>query len=155
HLFRRALPAVALLLAAAAPARADNYLIYFLDGFTISGRVVEQKTLVTDSISKEAWVLPKGIYVDDGPRRFFFPPGLMKESDKKIPVPQDAIGTGRYPKGIVIPERRGVPVMVEVTDDGPFNEKWDRTFRYRTTTYEVRVPQHLMELTSFYARAAA
>src|SRR5262249_26416811 len=48
-------------------------------------------------------------------------------------------------------------VVVDILKDGdgPFNEKWDRTFRYRTTTYPVDVPQHLMELTPFHARADA
>jgi len=147
-----ALPAAALLLATATLARGD--LIFFADGFTIQGEVKEQRVLVTDSFSKESWVVPRGVYVDDGPRRFFFSyKGL--DADKTVKRAEDAIGTGRYPKGVILPENRGIPIMLNVVDEGTFNEKWDRTFVYQTAGRWVKVPEHLLRLTSFYAQVAS
>src|SRR5215471_670586 len=145
------LPAVALLLATATLARAD--LIFFKDGFTISGKIREERTLMIDSFSKESWVLPKGVYIDAGARRVFFGYGQMEEGQKTLPQVEDAIGTGRK---IILPDRgRGIPIVVEVVHSGPFNEKWDRVFVYRTVGRDVYVPQHIMELSSSYVRVDA
>src|SRR5262245_54652661 len=128
------LPAVALLLATATLARAD--LIFFKDGFTISGKIREERTLMIDSFSKESWVLPKGVYIDAGARRVFFGYGQMEEGQKTLPQVDDAVGTGRK---IILPPgtARGIPIVLEVVQAGPFNEKWDRLFIYRTVGRDV------------------
>src|SRR5947209_12145431 len=45
--------------------------------------------------------------------------------------------------------------MMEVIDPGTFDEKWDRIYLYQTLGRAVRVPEHLMTLTPFYAHVAA
>src|SRR5262249_27749641 len=116
------LPAVALLLATATLARAD--LIFFKDGFTISGKIREERTLMIDSFSKESWVLPKGVYIDAGARRVFFGYGHMEEGLRSLPQVEDAVGTGRYAKtGPVIFPKFGIPIMLGGGEATPFNEK--------------------------------
>src|SRR5436305_929013 len=122
------LPAVTLLLTTGTLARAD--LIFFKDGFSIYGKLMERRTLRVDSFSKESWVAPLGVYIDDGPRRFFFSYGQIQASDSIIVRPEDAIGTGR--NRVILPDPGGIPIMMEVIDPGTFDEKWDRIYLYQT-----------------------
>ena len=105
-------PAVGLLLALAAAARAD--LIFLKDGFVIQGKVHRESTSMLDPHSKETITIPKGFfYVDDGARRFYFSPRQVQDVDKDFQVAEDNVTTGRF-ISIVGPQRQ--PVILDIAE---------------------------------------
>ncbi len=147
----------AVLLAAAAPARAD--LLITKDGFIIQGKAVREHNAIYDPHAKRNETIATGsFFIDDGARRIYLSPSLVQTVEDKIFRPADgaqAVSTIRA----LNPARP--PAVVEVLRAGPFDDKWDRTFLFKgyyaaeKLEYNVAVPQHLQELNTQYARADA
>ena len=144
-----ALAAVLALVVTARPARAD--LIFLKDGFVLVGKVKEERSRVFDAISKTSYTVPKGFFfVDDGPRRFFFSPLQVQAKDRAFSRPEERASNFRK---VIMLNPPGMPVIVRMTDTPDFSPKWERVVQYRTTTYQVKVPQRLQELNSAFAAA--
>ncbi|HEY7153311.1 MAG TPA: hypothetical protein VH575_05060 [Gemmataceae bacterium] len=130
------------------PARAD--LVYFKDGFALEGQIKREMTLEFDQVGREAYHMPKGFfYVDDGPRRIFFSP-----SQVRYPFHKDPAGEER----IVCPDPRmqvnpkTFPGLLEVMTAPEWDDKWNRRFQFRSPNGPVNVPQHISQLTPYWAR---
>ena len=149
-----ALLALAALLLALPPARAATppkaALLLFKDGFTLRGYVIREHKTITDSVSGLPVQLPEGFFlVDDLARRVIFSQGrLAKILDDPSFEPQNGVLVERRPLDFTF--AKPLPPIREVLEAGPFNEKWDRTYRYNTTSREVRVPQHLSALSPVF-----
>jgi dienelactone hydrolase len=141
-----------------APAHAEppkSALILFKDGFSLQGYVIREKKTITDSATGMPVQLPEGFFlVDDLARRVIFSPSrLAKVIDDQSFQPESGVLVQRRSKADAF--ARPVPPIRQVLEAGPFNEKWDRTYRYNTTDREVVVPQHLSALSPYYARVDA
>jgi predicted esterase len=136
-------------LLASRPCRAD--LIFFKDSFAVEGRVKREMTLEFDKVGQEAYHVPKGFYfVDDGPRRIFFSPARVRYVFSKEPTGEEKI-VCPDPRGQINP--KVLPEFLEVIKAPEWDEKWNRRFQFRSPNGIENVPQHISQLTPFWARA--
>src|SRR5262249_40957637 len=144
--------AAGLLLAAAAPARAD--MIFLKDGFVLVGKLRQEKVQIVDPYTKKTDTVSRGfMFVDNGPRRYYFSPVHVQDTDAAFVRPEDTVSNFRR---IILPPNTGrMPVIVEVVEAPDFDKSWTRTLKYNTTTYSLAVPQRLQVLNSFYAQVDA
>ncbi|MEY4789590.1 MAG: hypothetical protein RLZ61_1808, partial [Planctomycetota bacterium] len=128
-------------------------IVILKDGFILQGMVKRESVTEFDPVSKEPVVIPKGFYmVDDGARRIYFNPNLVRTLDKR-----DSIQEERWihNKAIYIPGGKGAPPFwaeVEATD---WDSKWERTYKYRSPVGVVGVFQHISNLSSYAIRVDA
>ncbi len=128
-------------------------IVILKDGFILQGMVKRESVTEFDPVSKEPVVIPKGFYmVDDGARRIYFNPNLVRTLDKR-----DSIQEERWihNKAIYIPGGKGAPPFwaeIEATD---WDSKWERTYKYRSPVGVVGVFQHISNLSSYAIRVDA
>src|SRR5262245_61859432 len=82
-----------------ARAQRKEALIILKDGFTIRGKVIEQRDFFIDPESKQSFTIPKAgslINLDDFVRRIFFIPGQLQEVIEKKDFDRDLIELKRY-----------------------------------------------------------
>jgi pimeloyl-ACP methyl ester carboxylesterase len=132
-------------------ARAD--LIFLKDGFVLEGRVRRESVTEVDPFSKEPFVIPKGFFlIDDGARRVYFSPTQVRIVEKKEPPVEERV-LRKSNKLLLNP--RILPPLLEVVEEAPWDKNWDRVFRFRSPDATVAVPEHMSELSSYYARVDA
>jgi pimeloyl-ACP methyl ester carboxylesterase len=130
------------------PTRAD--LVYFKDGFALEGKIKREMTLEFDQVGREAYHMPKGFfYVDDGPRRIFFSPSQVRYPLRKEPAGEDQVV---YPDGRPQINPKKLPDFLEVVKAPEWDDKWSRRFQFRSPNGPVNVPQHISQLTPYWAR---
>ncbi len=140
----RAGTAALLILGLTAVVRAD--LIFLKDGFVIQGQVKRAYDFDIDmGVGTE---IPKGpFYLDDGPRKVLFSPRQISLVEKRDPGKEDRLNAA-----IDLPGGKPLPPLLEVLSTTPFNDKWRRSIRIRTSpnnSYEL--PQHLGFITPYWA----
>lgn len=152
---RLSLPLAALVLFVAAPP-SNAQLIFLKDGFILNGKVRKEQTTVVDNIAGEAYQYTKGYHVDDGPRRYYFAPTQMQRIDEAFVRPED---TAFFPRSYAIIPVKGHPgAIIDILEVTPWDEKWDRTFRFqglRDNGGTWTLKQHLSTLSSHYGMAVS
>jgi hypothetical protein len=148
HSWRLAAPvfAAALVTLAALPsARGDLFVLK--DGTVLQGKVRREGRVEYDKDSKEAYVVHSGVYyVDDGPRRVFFPKDRVGEV-----VPEDASQEESFAHPEAVYRRGRVPPIIEVMDATAWDANWDRDIRVRTYDGNYKIGQRLGLLTPHFA----
>jgi hypothetical protein len=128
-------------------------IVILKDGFILQGTVKRESVTEFDPVSKEPVIIPKGFYmVDDGARRIYFNPNLVRTLDKRDPIQEER---WIHNKAIYIPNGKGAPPFwaeVEATD---WDSKWERTLKYRSPVGLVGVFQHISNLSSYSIRVDA
>jgi pimeloyl-ACP methyl ester carboxylesterase len=127
----RLLATAAVLALIAAPAAA--HLIVFRDGFVIEGQAKQNTTIVVDTGTKEAVMMPKGhVVIDDGPRRILFSPFQASIVENKAPPVEDQVrcnpGRLAFPGGT--PGK--MPPVLEILSVTDFSSKFERKIEIRT-----------------------
>ena len=65
-------------------------IVILKDGFILQGTVKRESVTEFDPVSKEPVIIPKGFYmVDDGARRIYFNPNLVRTLDKRDPIQEE------------------------------------------------------------------
>jgi pimeloyl-ACP methyl ester carboxylesterase len=101
---------------------------------------------------QEVIFVPSGFFfLDDGPRRVFFGSKLLRNVKPRPETTEEKVQRNRDIR--IQPET--VPQVDEVLSVGSFNEKWDRTVKFRSGLHGKKVEQHLTVLTPYYARTDA
>ena len=128
-------------------------IVILKDGFILQGTVKRESVTEFDPVSKEPVIIPKGFYmVDDGARRIYFNPNLVRTLYKRDPIQEER---WIHNKAIYIPNGKGAPPFwaeVEATD---WDSKWERTLKYRSPVGLVGVFQHISNLSSYSIRVDA
>jgi hypothetical protein len=131
--------------------RAD--LIFLKDGFVIEGKTKQETKVEIDPINREGFLLPTGaVYIDDGPRRFYFSQTMVRIVEEKESPGDDQL-IHRRPGGIVSP-RRMVPID-GVLDEPGWNKDWERKLTIRSGGQTAALGQHISILTPHWFRADA
>lgn len=130
--------------------RAD--LIFLKDGFVIEGKTKQESKVEIDPFGG-AVVLPKGaVYVDDGPRRFYFSQTMVRIVEEKEPPGEDQV-IHRRPGGVISPRRM---VSIDGVLDSPgWNSDWERKLTIRSGGQTAALGQHISLLTPHWFRADA
>src|SRR5262249_7009341 len=138
--WRRAVLACALCLAAPPGARAD--LIFLKDGFAMQGKVRREGSAEFDPVAKEMFFMPKGFFlIDDGPRRVYFPHTRVRIAERmSAPVEERIVNKNGV---LVLVGPNPFPPILEVTDAGEWNSRWQRTFAFRSPTRSMRLTQQI------------
>jgi pimeloyl-ACP methyl ester carboxylesterase len=137
--------ALGLILLVATPGRA--HLIFFKDGYVLHGKLVLESAWIIDPGDKHLHRMSKGYYfVDDGPRRHFFPQTQVRSTDPKFFLTNDTLTNGIRPP--ILPEYFRQPPVLEVLNPGAFNDRWHRTYLYRGPNGNIQVPQKIRQLSS-------
>jgi hypothetical protein len=145
---------LALLLLAAWPATAAaqtrEALVIFKDGFSIKGKIVQNRDFITDPVSGQSFVIPKGggaLYMDDDVRRIQFSPNQVQEVIPSKPgeTRKDLI---TIRKQHPIRSRRDY-VLPGWTFEKftPWNDRWERTITVNTGRGHVEMQQRIILLT--------
>src|SRR5262249_26328402 len=133
RLFFMRLPIVLALAAATlfpAPSHAQKKeaLIIFKDGFLISGKVVEKRTILTDPASGQSVSIPVTgglITLDDVVRRIYFIPGQLQEVlEQKNPAGKDLM---EFRRGAALSAGKVIYPDWTLESHTPWNNKWERT----------------------------
>jgi pimeloyl-ACP methyl ester carboxylesterase len=133
-------------LAYAGSAAAD--LIFLKDGFVLQGKVKREGTVTVDN-GQPVW-MPQGFFLIDADcRRLYFSPGQVQEVDAKNANTEIEV---KMPVFIAPNFTTALPPLREVIDIGNWDEKWDRSFQFRTFGRQVAVTQHLSFLSPTFAR---
>jgi pimeloyl-ACP methyl ester carboxylesterase len=157
HAARRApLACAALLLAAAAAlAKPDDHagVVYLKDGHVLKGYVVQPSETIVDPISQVPVTLHKGIFVmDDFCRRFFFSHAYVERAENQ---PFDYGKVVKWDFARSFPGGKSLPPIRQVTEAGPWNETWDRSYHFLSPAGEIKLTQHLSILTPTFTRVDA
>lgn len=128
----------------------DGYII-FKDGFTIHGKVIQDKKFEIDPGSGMVYVIPtpQGFtFIDDEVRRIFFPPGQIADTVRLKPgdLTKDQILLKRNP----VPQTK--PLLMpawKFETLPPFDKLWEREVRVSTGGGTGGFPMHqrIVELT--------
>src|SRR4051812_3334766 len=137
--FRMRTSLTILALLSASAVRAD--LIFLKDGTVLYGKTIQEATQFTDPFTKEVHAVKRGFFfIDDGARRFYFSPSQVQNVQADFLPNQDTVFSSRK---VVLAQGFRLPSIIEVLETSPFDEKWNRTIRFRGPTREVFVPQHV------------
>lgn len=126
---------------------ADGYII-FKDGFSIHGKVIQQKQFEIDPASGTAYVIPSPTgftFIDDDVRRVYFPPGQIAETVRLKPgeLQKDQILLTRNPIGlkkpVLLPKWRFETLP-------PFDKWWEREVKVSTVTGLFPMHQRIVQL---------
>ncbi len=140
----------ALVLGTLPPAHAD--LLFLKDGFVLSGKLKRPTDLEVDPNTHEVFTVPAGHFmVIDGPRRIFFSPTQVRIVEERVEAPE-ALIVNKLNFMIANPKR---PPMGEVLETSPWDDKWQRTMRFRTEGGTVKVPQQVAFLSPYWYRIDA
>ncbi len=136
---------------------AEKATIVFKDGYSLRGRVVQQRDVFFDPASGRAFSipLPSGFFfIDDDVRRIIFSPRRVHEVIKDEP--------GQFKPGMALTKTGtrliGNPLMVgwEMEKVGAWQENWERSIRFLTNTNRrLNVEQRITVLTPRYMRVDA
>lgn len=128
-------------------------IVILKDGFVLQGMVKRESVTEFDPVSKEPVVIPKGFYmVDDGVRRIYFNPGLVRTLDKRDPLQEEK---WVHNKSIYIPNGKGAPPFLAEVEATDWDSKWERTLKYRSPVGVVGIFQHISNLSSYAIRVDA
>jgi hypothetical protein len=128
-------------------------IVILKDGFVLQGMVKRESVTEFDPVSKEPVVIPKGFYmVDDGVRRIYFNPGLVRTLDKRDPLQEEK---WVHNKAIYIPNGKGAPPFLAEVEATDWDSKWERTLKYRSPVGVVGIFQHISNLSSYAIRVDA
>jgi hypothetical protein len=128
-------------------------IVILKDGFVLQGMVKRESVTEFDPVSKEPVIIPKGFYmVDDGARRIYFNPNLVRTLDKRDPIQEER---WIHNKAIYIPNGKGAPPFWAEVDVTDWDSKWERTLKYRSPVGLVGVFQHISNLSSYSIRVDA
>ncbi|NBR05186.1 MAG: hypothetical protein EBT92_05375 [Planctomycetes bacterium] len=128
-------------------------IVILKDGFVLQGMVKRESVTEFDPVSKEPVIIPKGFYmVDDGVRRIYFNPNLVRTLDKRDPIQEEK---WIHNKPIYIPNGKGPPPFLAEVESTDWDSKWERTFKYRSPVGLVGVFQHISNLSSYAIRVDA
>lgn len=125
----------------------DGYII-FKDGFSIHGKVIQQKQFELDPASGAAYTVPSPTgftFIDDDVRRIYFPPGQIAETVRLKPgeLTKDQIMLTRnaisFKKPLLMPKWRFEPLP-------PFDKFWEREVRVTTVTSGFPMHQRIVQL---------
>ena len=135
------------LLAAVATARGDLFILK--DGTVLQGKVRREGKVEVDPASHEAYILQSGVYyIDDGPRRMFFPKDRLGNLVPEDKAPSElAYGN---PEPFVT--RGRVPPIIGVLETTEWDSDWKRQIRVSTYEGSPKLHQRLSLLTPRYAR---
>lgn len=130
---------LALIVALSLTGSADAVIVFFKDGFTLTGRIKRDATTV------EGVLVPKGTYyVDDDARRFLFAQSLVEDGDNKND-PRDAdLVRLANPKQS---RNNTMDPVEQIISISPINKNWHRQFKYRGADGVSEVTQRITYLT--------
>ena len=132
-------------------AKAD--LLFFKDGFVISGQVKQQRDLEIDPATKEPYSVPSGApFLVDGPRRILFSPTQLRIAEKRVDPPEEKIVNKR---DFSIFQPKKPPTILDVLEVTPWDEKWQRTYKIRHAAGTLTVPQQIAFLSPYWFRIDA
>jgi pimeloyl-ACP methyl ester carboxylesterase len=138
----------ALLALALIAVAAQAHLIVFKDGFVLEGQVKRETKTYIDEASKEPILIPKGFFmIDDGARRIYFSPQQARVVERKAPPGEEVIH-GRSATWL---NPKNLPPLLEVLEATEWNDKLERTYRFRGPDGPIKVHQWLRLLTPSYA----
>lgn len=130
--------------------RVDADDVVLKDGFLLKGYIKREAKTIIDPVVKEPVILHEGFFmITDLARRTIFGPSYVADVQEKDLKPEDAV---RWDRVIVVPSNREIPVIRQALSATPWDEKWDRTWRFQTPTGTVAVNQHLAGLTPTFAQ---
>jgi enterochelin esterase-like enzyme len=137
------------------PAPADEIILK--DGHILTGYVKRESKTIIDPASHEPIILRDGFFmIDDHARRTVFNPAQVAEViDKNLP-PEETVVSPRY---TLVPSSKKIPIIREEVRAGPWNEKWNRAWEFRTPftppgkAYSIE--QHMAGLTPTFTRIDA
>ena len=128
-------------------------IVILKDGFILQGMVKRESVTEFDPVSKEPVIIPKGFYmVDDGARRIYFNPNLVRTLDKREPIQEER---WIHNKAIYIPNGKGAPPFLAEVEATDWDSKWERTLKYRSPVGLVGIFQHISNLSSYAIRVDA
>ena len=128
-------------------------IVILKDGFILQGQVKRESVTEFDPVSKEPVIIPKGFYmVDDGARRIYFNPNLVRTLDKRDPIQEER---WIHNKAIYIPNGKGAPPFLAEVEATDWDSKWERTLKYRSPVGVVGIFQHISNLSSYAIRVDA
>ena len=125
----------------------DGYII-FKDGFSIHGRVIQQKQPEFDPVSGAAFFIPSPngfTFIDDEVRRNYFPPGQIADTVRLKPgeLQKDQIMLTRnqigLKKPVLLPKWRFETMP-------PFDKMWEREVKVSTVTGLFPMHQRIVQL---------
>jgi len=150
------LACVAVLLAAPmalAGKDAPSGIITLKDGYVFKGDVQQPTETIIDPFSQQPVTLHQGIFlVDDVCRRFFFSHAYGEKAETR-PYVRPQYFINKREKSF--PGAKSLPPIREVLKVGEWNDKWDRSYNFRSPVQEEHLSQHLSELTPYFARVDA
>jgi pimeloyl-ACP methyl ester carboxylesterase len=125
-------------------------VITLTDGTVLQGE--DRREGHYEITGQEVIFIPKGFFfLDDGPRRIFFGSKLMRDIKPRPEITEEKVLRLRT----IAVQPEVVPEVDEVLSVGEFDDKWDRTVKFRSGLHQKKVEQHLMLLTPYYARTDA
>jgi pimeloyl-ACP methyl ester carboxylesterase len=128
----------------------EQVVITLIDGTILQG--MDRREGKYNFEGQEVIFVPSGFFfLDDGPRRVFFGSKLLRDVKRRPETTEEKVQRTRDIR--IKPET--VPDVEEVLSVGAFNEKWDRTIKFRSGLNQKKVEQHLTILTPYYARTDA
>jgi hypothetical protein len=149
---------VLIVLVAPAAARAEKPragIIIFKDGFSLEGYVIREEKTYFDSSTGEAIKLQEGFFLlDDAVRSIIFSPAQLQKVDEDPTFAPDKGSLDMFVPGDFT-FAKPLPPIRGVVEAGDWNDHWDRTYKYDTTSRQVILKQHLQRLCPHYARIDA
>jgi acetyl esterase/lipase len=131
---------------------APGHVIIFKDGFTFSGQIKSPHTIVVDPPTGKVVLVANGDYwLETNGRVVRFSPQQVQDVlDKDVYQAADIVSLESNP---LSRGRANMYPLNVVLGGDPWNEHWDRNFRF-VAPYggQVTSPQHLAFLSPFYAR---
>ncbi|MCI0639099.1 MAG: hypothetical protein L0Y72_28260 [Gemmataceae bacterium] len=116
-----------------ADAQRKEALIIFKDGFYLSGKLMEEKSFITDPVSGASITIPKPnslVNLDDWVRRTYFIPGQLQDILDKKHIETDEIVLKRY--GISTAGGQILPGWL-FDSVSAWNDKWERSIKINVT----------------------
>jgi len=137
------------------PAQADEILLK--DGHLLKGYVKRESKTIVDPASHEPIVLREGFFlINDRARSTLFSPTQVAEVVEKDLPPEEMI---EFPRFTLIPDPKKTPIIREEISAGPWDEEWNRTWKFRSPYTApgnaLTLKEHLRGLTPSYARLDA
>ena len=132
-------------------------LIFLKDGFVLEGQVKRESVAEFDKQSGEMLIIPKGFsfYVDDNPRRVYFSHTLVGDTQKRLLAEEIRLINKNTPMILGARSLLTVGGLEAVVQAGDWNEKWERSYRFRSPRGVVPVTQRMGFLTPHFARVDA
>jgi pimeloyl-ACP methyl ester carboxylesterase len=131
-------------------------VVVFKDGFTVQGTVKQGTDTIVDPATKQVIPVTKAgafFTLDDGPRRIILSPAQILDLD-----PKD-VNRGVEPVKFARTTRLGGGLSLDkvwqIEETEPWDDKWERVIKLKTSTRRVDIKQRLTLLTPTYVRIDA